>query len=195
MKLRILSNCEYIFCFLLLAICGCTKEPGTEGIVYSGKANLNTQIREFTAVSEENEKSISLTMTGPHELTFTFDDKITHIDYEEDVIIFRSEPDKAEWAAKKVKGGFQLEDGTLLRYGNCRGWNICLLDSANKAPLLKGEYSLAGNSTKITLWISEGEEHVELLGLMANGLLNRSRDAKQVIEASVETVSPQVWTY
>jgi hypothetical protein len=54
---------------------------------------------------------------------------------------------------------------------------------------------LNGNTTKISLWISDSEMHVELLGFMANGLLNRSRNAKQKIDTSFETVIPQVWTY
>lgn len=172
----------------------CSQDYDTEGVVYSGKANLNTRLRQFTATNTDNEKDIILNMTGPRELTINFNNKISHIDYENNVIIFRSETDKSEWMAKKVKDGFELEDGTLLQYGNCRGWAICLLDGSTKLPILKGRYSLSGSSAKITLWISESEVHVELLGLMANGLFNRSRNAKELKE-SLETLSPQVWTY
>lgn len=178
--------------FLLAMIfAGCSQDYDTKGVIYSGKVNLNTRIREFTATSTENEKDIILNMTGPRELTFKFNNKISHIDYEEDVIIFKAETDKSEWTAKKVRGGFELEDGTLLQYGNCRDWDICLLDGSTK-PILKGRYSLSGSWATITLWISDSERHVELLGLMANGLFNKSRNAK---ESSLETLSPQVWTY
>lgn len=173
----------------------CSQEYDVKGVAYSGEANLNSRIREFTATNTGNEKKIILNMTGPHELTISFNNKISHIDYEEKVVIFRSETDKSEWTAKKVRGDFKLEDGTLLKYGNCRDWTICLLDDSTKLPILKGRYLLRGNSTEITLWISDSEKHVELLGLMANGLFNRSRNAKQSIDSSFETLSPQVWTY
>jgi len=128
----------------------CSQNYDTKGVTYSGKAKLNIRLHEFVATNEEIEKDIMLNMTGPRELTFKFNNKISHIDYEKDVIIFRSETDKSEWTAKKVKGGFELEDGTLLRYGNCRGWTMCLLDGNTQLPILKGEYTLSGNSTKIT---------------------------------------------
>lgn len=173
----------------------CSQNYDTKGVTYSGKAKLNIRLHEFVATNEEIEKDIMLNMTGPRELTFKFNNKISHIDYEKDVIIFRSETDKSEWTAKKVKGGFELEDGTLLRHGTCRGWTMCLLDDKTQLPILKGEYTLSGNSTKITLWISDSEKHVELLGLMANGLFNKSRNEKEAIDSSLETLSNQVWTY
>lgn len=177
---------------LALIVAGCTQDYDTNGVVYSGKANLNNRIRQFTASTTENEKDIILNMTGQHELTFHFNSEISHIDYEKEVIIFRSETDHSEWTVRKVQNGFELEDGTLLQYGNCRGWIVCLIDESTKLPILKGSYTLSGSNAKITLWISDHQKHVELLGLMANGLLNRS---KKMNEASFETVSPQVWTY
>lgn len=181
--------------FLLAIIfVSCSQDYDTKGVVYSGKVNLNTRLRQFTATNTE-EKNIILNMTGPRELTFNFNNKISHIDYEKDVIIFRSETDKSEWTAKKIRGGFELEDGTRLQYGDCRDWTICILDGNTKLPILKGRYSLSGSTAEIRLWISDSEKHVELLGLMANGLFNRSRNAKQMIDSSFETVSPQVWTY
>ncbi len=177
---------------LVMIFAGCSQEYDTKGVVYSGKVNLNGRIRQFTATNSDNKKDIILTMTGPRELTFNFNNKISHIDYEDEVIIFRLETDHSEWTAKKVRSGFELEDGTLLHYGNCRDWDICLLDGSTQLPILKGRYSLSGNGADITLWISDSEKHVELLGLMANGLFNRSRNAK---EAELETLSPQVWTY
>jgi hypothetical protein len=182
--------------FLLIIIfAGCSQHSDTKGVIYSGKAKLNIQLREFMATNEEDDKKIILTMTGSKELTINFNDTISHIDYEKDVIIFRSETDKSEWTAKKVKGGFELEDGTLLRYGNCQGWTICLLEESTQLPILKGAYSLSGNNVTIELWISEGEKHVELLGVMANGLFNKSRNEKAAIDSSLETLSNQVWTY
>lgn len=182
--------------FLLAIIfAGCSQDSDTKGIIYSGNAKLNVRLREFIATNEENEKNIILNMTGLRELTFSFNNKISHIDYEKDVIIFRSETDKSEWTAKKVKDGFELEDGTLLRYGNCRGWTMCLVDGKTDLPILKGGYTLSGNNVKIMLWISDSEKHVELLGLMANGVFNKSRNKKQAIDSSLETLSPQVWTY
>ncbi|HEX5171947.1 MAG TPA: hypothetical protein VFW11_22365 [Cyclobacteriaceae bacterium] len=156
---------------------------------------MKGRIRQFTATNADNKEDIILNMTGPHELTFNFNNNISHIDYEKTVIIFKSETDKGEWTAKKVKGGFEFEDGTRLQYGDCKGWDICLLDHRPQLPILKGGYSLKGDSAKITLWISDSEKHVELLGLMANGLFNRSRNAKKSIDSSLETLSPQVWTY
>lgn len=182
--------------FLLAIIAlGCMQDSDTKGTIYSGDAKLNIRLREFIATNEEHKKDIILNMTGMRELTFNFDNKISHIDYEKDVIIFQSETDKSQWTAKKIKGGFELEDGTLLNYGNCRGWTMCLLDGNTELPILKGRYSLSGSNVKITLWISDSEKHVELLGLMANGLFNKSRNEKQAIESSLETLSPQVWTY
>jgi len=101
---------------LLLAMifAGCSQEYDTKGVVYSGKVNLNGRIRQFTATNAD-EKDITLNMTGPRELTFNFNNKISHIDYENKVIIFRLETDHSEWTAKKVRGGFELEDGTLLQ--------------------------------------------------------------------------------
>lgn len=184
-----------VISFLLtIVFLSCSQDYDTKGLVYSGKANLNTRLRLFTATNADNENDIILNMTGPRELTFNFNNRISHIDYEKDVIIFRSETDQSEWTAKKVRGGFELNDGTLLQYGNCRGWAICLLDEGTKQPILKGGYSLRGSSAKITLWISDSEKHVELLGVMANGLINRSRNVKEMNE-SMETLSPQVWTY
>lgn len=184
-----------VISFLLATIfTGCSQDYDTKGAVYSGTVSLNTRIRQFTATSQGNKKDIILNMTGPRELTFNFNNEISHIDYEKDVIIVRSESDKSEWTAKKVRGGFELEDGTRLQYGNCRDWTICLLDDSTKLPILKGRYSLRGSSAKITLWISDSEMHVELLGLMANGLFNESRNVKEGNE-SFETLSPQVWTY
>lgn len=179
---------------IAMLLVSCSQDYDVKGVAYSGEANLNSRIREFTATNTDNEKKIILNMTGPRELTVHFNNKISHIDYEKDVIIFRSETYKTEWTAKKVRGGFKLEDGTFLQYGDCRGWAICLLDDSTKLPILKGNYSLSGSNTKITLWISESEMHVELLGLMANGLFNRSRNMKEMNE-SLETLSPQVWTY
>ena len=180
---------------LAMIIAGCSQDADTKGVVYTGNADLKTQLRQFTATHADNEKDIILNMTGPRELTFHYNDKISYIDYEEDVIIFKSETNQSEWTAKKVKGGFELEDGTILQYGNCKGWAICLLDGNTQLPILKGDYLLKGSSAKITLWISESEKHVELLGLMANGLFNRSKNEKDSIDSSLETVSPQVWTY
>lgn len=180
---------------LVILFAGCSQDSDTKGVIYSGKAKLNIRLREFIATHEEIEKDIILTMTGPRELTFNFNNKISHIDYEKDVIIFRSETDPSEWTAKKIKGGFELEDGTQLRYGDCMGWTMCLLDGSTQLPILKGKYSLSGNNTTITLWISDSEKHVELLGLMANGLFNKSRNAKEAIDSALETLSNQVWTY
>ena len=185
---------ELIPFLLAMIVAGCSQEYDANGVVYSGQVNLNTRIRQFTATNTDNQKDIILNMTGQRELTFNFNNKISHIDYEKDIIIVRSETDRTEWSAKKVRGGFELEDGTRLRYGNCMDWTICLLDDSTKLPILKGRYSLGGSGATITLWISEGEKHVELLGLMANGLFNRSKNARQVDE-SFETLSPQVWTY
>jgi hypothetical protein len=181
--------------FLLAMIAAaCSLESDTAGAVYSGKANLNTKLHQFIATNADTHKDVILTMTGPRELTFSLNDKLSHIDYEKDIIIIRSETDNSEWSAKWVKGGFELEDGTLLQYGNCRGWTICLQDD-NNVPILKGKYSLRGNGAEITLWISDREKHVELLGLMANALFNKSKNAKQSIDSALETLSTQVWTY
>lgn len=179
---------------LIMVFAGCAQEYDTKGVVYTGEADLSTQVHQFVATNQVDEKEINLTMTGPHELTFTFNTKISHIDFEEDVIIIKSETDRSEWTAKKVRGGFELEDGTRLQYGKCKDWAICLLDSAN-LPILKGRYLLTSKHTEITLWISESEKHVELLGLMTNGLFNRSRNERESIESSLETLSTQVWTY
>jgi hypothetical protein len=184
-----------IFFLLMVVFTGCSQDYDTKGVAYSGKANLNIRLKQFTANNTNNEKDIILTKTGPRELTFNFDAKISHIDYKEDVIIIRSETDKSEWTAKKVKGGFELGDGALLEYGDCTDWIICLLDSDTKTPILKGKYSLSGNKVHITLWISDSEKHVELLALVANGLFNKSRNRKQSIESSLGTLSSQVWTY
>ncbi|MBK8291532.1 MAG: hypothetical protein IPK96_11955 [Flammeovirgaceae bacterium] len=184
-----------IIFLLAIIFVGCSQEYDAKGIVYSGNANLKIGLSQFIATNAENENEIILNMTGPHELTFNFNNKISHIDYEKDVIIFKSETGLTEWTAKKVKGGFELNDGTIIQYGNCKGWTICIMDDSTKLPILKGKYSLNGNTTKISLWISDSEMHVELLGFMANGLLNRSRNAKQKIDTSFETVIPQVWTY
>lgn len=182
--------------FLLAMIfVGCSQDCDVKGVVYSGKANLKIGLSQFFATNAENEKDIILNMTGPHELTFNFNNKISHIDYEKDVIIFRSETDLPEWTAKKVRGGFELNDGTTIKYGNCKGWTICIMDDSTKLPILKGKYSLSGSSASISLWISDNEKHVELLGFLANGLVNRSRNAKQEIDFSFENVIPQVWTY
>jgi hypothetical protein len=72
---------------------------------------------------------------------------------------------------------------------------MCLLEESTQLPILKGAYSLSGNNVTIELWISEGEKHVELLGVMANGLFNKSRNEKEAIDSSLETLSNQVWTY
>lgn len=181
------------FLIAMLSI-GCSQDYEVKGVIYSGTVNLNRRIRQFTATSQDNKKDIILNMTGPQELTVYFNNKISHIDYEKAVIIFRSETEKSEWTVKKVRDGFELEDGTLLQYGDCRGWAICLLDDSTRLPILKGNYSLRRSRTIITLWISESEKHLELLGLMANGLLNRSRNAKEMNE-SLETILPQVWAY
>jgi hypothetical protein len=180
---------------LAIVFAGCSQDSDTAGLVYSGKANLNERLHQFTAINEETQNDVILTMTGPRELTFNLNDKVSHIDYEEDVIIIRSETDSSEWTAKRGKGGFTLEDGTLLKYGNCGDWNICLLDGVTKLPILKGKYSSNGNIVKITLWISDSEKHVELLGLMANALFNKSKNAKQSIDSALETLSTQVWIY
>jgi hypothetical protein len=174
---------------------GCAQDSQTAGVVYAGRANLNAKLHQFTAVNAETEKSVTLTKTGPRELTFNLNDKISHIDYETDVIIVRSEIDSSAWTATRVRGGFQLEDGTKLKYGDCKGWGICVMDSGTEEPILKGKYTLSGNSVAITLWISESEKHVELLGLMANALFNKSINAKQSNESALETLSSQVWTY
>lgn len=181
---------------LLLAMmfAGCSQDSDTGGAVYSGRVNLNTQIHQLTVTNEDTKKDIVLTRTGPRELTFSLNDRVSHLDYEEDIIIILSETDSSQWSAKRVKGGFELEDGTLLQYGDCRGWIICLQDS-DSVPILKGKYSLRGNGAQITLWISDREKHVELLGLMANALLNKSKNAKQSVDAALETLSPQVWTF
>jgi hypothetical protein len=71
---------------------------------------------------------------------------------------------------------------------------MCLLDG-DEQPILKGRYTLRGNNTEITLWISESEKHVELLALMANGLFNRSRNERESIESSLGTLSSQVWAH
>jgi hypothetical protein len=181
---------------LLVAIifAGCSQGSDAAGSVYSGKADLTSKIHQFIATNEVTNKNVVLTMTGPNELTIDLDDKLSHIDYENNVIIIRSETDSSEWSATRTKGGFELEDGTLLGYANCQGWDICLQDNDN-IPILKGKYSLRGNGAQITLWISEKEKHVELLGLMANALLNKSRNAKQSVDSALETLSSQVWTY
>jgi hypothetical protein len=179
---------------LAMAIASCSPDSDTGGTVYSGRVNLNTRLKQFTATNEDTKEDIVLTMTGPHELTFSLDDKISHLDYEKDIIIIRSEADNSEWSAKKVKRGYELEDGTTLKLDDCPGWTICLHDSGS-VPILKGKYSLQGNGVEVTLWISDHEKHVELLGLMANALLNKSRDAKQSTDAALETLSSQVWTY
>ena len=180
---------------VVMVLAGCAQESDTTGVVYSGKANLSTPLHQFTAINDDSGKDIILTMTGPRELTFNINDSVSHIDYEEKLIIIRSETDQSEWTAKKVRGGFELEDGTSLEYENCQGWTICLLDGGTKLPLLKGKYTLHASSVEITLWISESEKHVELLGLMANALFNKSRYEKQSIESALETLSSQVWTY
>jgi hypothetical protein len=179
---------------LAMILASCSQDSEVAGTIYSGRANLNTPLHQFTAVNEGTEGDVILTMTGPHELTFNLNDKVSHIDFEKDMIIIRSETDSAEWSARKVKGGFELEDETFLQYGDCRGWAICLLDEGS-IPILKGKYSLQGHGAEISLWISDRERHVELLGLMANALLNKSRDEKQSVDAALETLSSQVWTF
>lgn len=181
--------------FLLIISVACSREADTEGVVYSGNANLNTRLHEFTATNDETNKDIVLTMTGPRELTLSFNEKVSHIDYEDDVIIILSESYNQQWTVKKVKEGFELEDGSLLEFGSCGNWEMCLTNSKTKLPILKGKYAFSGSNVNITLWISESEQHVELLALMANGLFNRSRNAKESIESSLRTLSPQVWTY
>lgn len=187
-----------LFILLLVSIIFVSCSPDAEettGVVYEGKANLNKKLHEFTAVNKDTEKSITLTMTGPRELTFNLNDNISRIDYETDVIIVRSETDASEWTAKKVKDGFELEDGTTLELGDCQDWNMCIFDGETKEPILKGKYSLSGSRVSITLWISESERHAELLGLMTNALFNKSRNAHQSIQSALETLSVQVWTY
>jgi hypothetical protein len=181
---------------LLIAVffAGCAQDSDGEGSVYSGKAALNAKLHQFIATNEDTNKEVILTMTGPSELSFSFNDKLSHIDYEKDVIIIRSDADTSEWSARRVRGGFELEDGTRLGYGKCQGWAICLQDGDN-IPILKGKYSLQGNGAEITLWISDREKHVELLGLMANALLNKSRNTKQSVDSALETLSSQVWTF
>lgn len=179
---------------LMMVLAGCAQEYDTKGVVYTGVADLSIQVHQFIASNEVDDRKIDLTMTGPHELTFSFNNKISHIDFEEDVIIIKSETEKSAWTAKKVRGGFELEDGTRLQYGKCKGWTMCLLDSTNM-PILKGRYLLTAKHTEITLWMADGEKHVELLGLMTNGLFNRSRNERESIESSLETLSTQVWTY
>lgn len=179
----------------VMIFAGCSQHTETKGVIYSGEANVNNRLRLFTATSPEVGKIIVLNMTGPRELTFHFNDKVSHLDYEKDVIIILSEAGEPEWKAKKVKGGFELEDGTVLQYDNCRDWTICLIDADTQQPVLKGRYALNGSRTMITLWISESEKHAELLGLVANGLFNRSKNEKLLIESALETLSQQVWTY
>ena len=179
------------FLFLLTA---CSPKEETTGI-YTGEADLRDRLRQFTALNENTKKKIILNRTGIHELSFYFNDKVSHLDYEEEVITIRSEEDKSEWTAKKVKGGFELEDGSVLKYAKCADWEICLVEAETKAPVLKGRYELNGNKATLSLWISDSEKHVELLGLMANGLINRSRDHQQSIESSLETLSAPVWVY
>ena len=181
--------------FLAVIVTGCWQDSDNSGALYSGKASLTTRFHQFVASNADTRKDVILTMTGPHELTFSLNNKLSHLDYEKDIVIIRSETDKSEWSAKKVKNGFELEDGKLLEYGNCRDWAICLQDSDTREPILKGKYSLRGNSVEITLWISNRENHVELLGLMANALFNKSRNEKLSIDAALGTLSSQVWTY
>jgi len=186
---------EVIVLFLAVIVAGCNQDSDTGGTVYSGKAALNTRFHQFVASNADTGKDVVLTMTGPHELNFSLNGKLSHLDYEKDIIIIKSEADSTEWSARKVKKGFELGDGTLLEYGDCQGWAICLVDSETKEPILKGKYSLRANSVEITLWISDGENHVELLGLMANALFNKSRNVKLSIDAALETLSSQVWAY
>lgn len=184
-----------IVLFLATVWQGCSSDSDGSGTVYTGSASLNTRLHEFVASNPDTKKDVSLTMTGPHELTFRFQDKLSHLDYEDEIIFIRSETDSSEWSAKKVRGGFELEDGTLLEYASCQGWTICLQDKETKQSILKGKYALRGNNVEITLWISDSENHVELLGLMANALFNKSRNADASIDAALETLSSQVWTY
>jgi len=182
------------FVLSIMCVC-CSRDPQTAGVVYTGKANLNIKLHQFTAINDVSGRSIVLTMTGPRELTFNMNDNVSHIDYETDEIIVRSGRDSLEWTVRRVKGGFQLEDGSKLEFGNCKGWTMCLFDSGTEEPVLKGKYLLSGNRVAITLWISESERHAELLGLMANALFNKSRNAHQSIQSALETLSAQVWTY
>lgn len=182
---------------LLLSIVfiGCSGESDINGLTYTGRANLNIKLHQFTAVNDQSEKSIILTMTGPRELTFNINGKVGHINYENDEIVVRPAGDLPEWTVKKVKEGFELEGGGVLEFGSCKGWTMCLLDRETKEPVLKGKYLLSGDRVAITLWISESEKHAELLGLMANALFNKSRNAHQSIQSALETLSAQVWTY
>jgi len=183
-----------LFILSIVFVC-CSQDPQTAGLVYTGRANLKVKLHQFTAVAEDSGKSIILTMTGPRELTFNINDKVSHINYETDEIVIRPEENSPEWTVKKVEEGFQLEDGSSLDFGNCKGWTMCLFDRQTGEPILKGRYLLNGDRVALTLWISESEKHVELLGLMANALFNRSRNAHQSIQSALETLSAQVWTY
>lgn len=191
---RIMKAAITLLAGMLLASCS-QKSETTGGTVYSGTTSLNKRFHQFVASSAATRKDVILTMTGRRELTFSFNDKISHLDYEEEVIIISSETDSLEWSAKKVKDGFELADGTVLEYNRCRGWAICLQAKDTREHILKGKYSLRGNGVEITLWISDSESHAELLGIMANALFNRSRNEKLSIDVALETLSSQVWTY
>lgn len=149
---------------------------------------------EFTATNNEG-KSVLLTKSGPHELTFNYDNKVSYLDYENDVIIISDGERQKSWTARSVKDGFELEGGEVLRYARCDGWELCLEDPKTGTALLKGAYSLSGNNVRITLWISPDERHIELLGLMANGLINKSLGAKESADSSLKTIAAPVWTH
>lgn len=184
-----LSSAILTGCLLVLMACAPPLEEGT----YSGRVSLRTRLDEFIATNEEG-KEIKLTKSGPHELIFSFGNVISHLDYEDDVIIIR-ESNNVEWTAKSIKNGFELDDGSILEYENCKGWELCLVDSKTREPMLKGSYSLSGSNVRISLWIAQEEKHKELLGLMANGLINKSRGVKQSNDSSLKTIAAPVWAH
>lgn len=161
---------------------------------YSGRVSARKRLDEFTATNNAG-KTIVLTKTGPHELSFHYNERLHYLDYEDEVIIIRDSVHRDVWTARSIKDGFALEDGTELKYARCKGWELCLKDAATGTELLKGAYSLSGNHVRITLWISPEERHIELLGLMANGLINRSLGARESADSSLKTIAAPVWTH
>ncbi len=181
-----------VFIVVCAAVVACTA-PADE-FTYSGQVSAKKRLDEFTAVNNDG-KTIQLTKSGPHELSFTFNDTISYLDYENDVIIIQNADRTDQWTARSIKNGFALEDGTTLNYAQCRGWELCLEDPKTGVTLLKGAYSLSGNDVRITLWISPEEKHIELLGLMANGLINRSLGAKESGDSSLKIIAAPIWSH
>lgn len=165
-----------------------------DDFTYTGEVSAKKRLDEFTAVNK-NGKAVLLTKTGPHELSFTYNDTTSYLDYENDLIIIRSADRVDQWTVRNVRNGFALEDGSELRYTKCAGWELCLEDPGTGVTLLKGAYSMSGNNVRITLWISPEEKHIELLGLMANGLINRSLGAKESGDSSLKTIAAPVWSH